>query len=374
MLIRIAFVATIALMGIPAAWAQEEGADPSNRDERGGRRGRFNREEGERGRRGEGREQRREGNDGEERRRGFERFRNATQEERQRMMVDRMVDMTARNYELNETEKEVVRKEMQTMAVERRAAMGAEAAELDRLREEMFKFWSQPPANENEGRERFERMRNDPQFQEIRRRMREIEDKYPFNWEESVKRVENLIPPEKVAKGHARVEEFRRGFEDRRRNFERGGENRREESNREGRRDRGNRRRGDRERRGENRSDPGAGAQPATGAQPPVAVAPAEVHPWEKYVQKFLADHDATANQASAAHAILKDVRTRAERVEAGNRDALVQAEKITDAAAKKKRLDELNKPINDLFEELKRRCDGLLTAEQRTKKAGKRL
>lgn len=393
---RYLVLAVVVLSWGTITLAQEQGSDQDQERDRRGRRGRFveRQQDPERGGRQEG--ERRGppgmpgfgGGDPEEMRQRWERFRTASPEERRRQFTERMVDMAAWNYELNDTEKDVVRREMEKMSAERRTAMGATADEYDRLRDEMFQFWARPPAEgEAGGRERFERMREDPKFQEMRRRMREIEEQHPFNWEESVKRVENLLPPEKVAKGRARIEQFRRGFEERRRDGERSGGDRPRGDDRMERRRGENR--ADRPRRDDsaNRTDPDRGRDRARrrgdarrdGQRPNADQAPLAgpgverpLHPWERYVQKFVVDNALSPSQVSAAYSILKDVRTRADRIESSNRDALLLAEKITDPAAKKKRIDELSKPVNDLFEELKRRCDGVLTAEQRAKKPAK--
>jgi len=92
------------------------------------------------------------------------------------------------------------------------------------------------------------------------------------------------------------------------------------------------------------------------------------LHPWEKYVQDFNARHELTAAQAASSQSILKDVRRRAQLVEKRNATSLAEAERMRDRTLRLQRLAELNKPVDQLFEELKKRLNGLLTAAQRNK------
>ncbi len=97
-----------------------------------------------------------------------------------------------------------------------------------------------------------------------------------------------------------------------------------------------------------------------------VAKRAAKLHPWEKYVREFNLQHMLTKPQRAAAMSILKDVRKRAIQIEQTNAKKVVEANKIKDEAARKARLKALNKPIDRLFDELKKRLEGLLTASQR--------
>ena len=296
-----------------------------------------------------------------ERRRRWERYNNATPTERAQMRVERLVDMSSRVYELDESQKVMVRQEILQMQAERRVAMGADADTYDKLREEMVEFWrsqrdeSSADEDRRSRRERRREMRSNPEYRELRRKMRDIENKYPIDWETAAKRVEALLPPEQAERGRARRAEREARWRDRR---------------------------GDRERRG---SDPqterGVVAGDSAGsAQNPVGNAPAQqpaqpetgqtaakaVHPWETYTNEFIARYQLTPTQVNSAHAILRDLMQRAAQIETTLADRIAEAEKVADSVSRRKRLAELRAPIDSLFVELKGRLDGLLTAAQR--------
>lgn len=323
------------------------------------------------------------------RRERWERYRNATPEERRQVRTDRMVNMATRAYELDETQKELVRTEIETMREERRVAMGPAAVEYDALRGQMFEFFqrrreqAQEEGDEEGDRGRFwRRMRDDPKFREIRERMREIEREHPFDWEQSMKRVEALLPEEQARKGRARLEERFSRFRQRRQRWEE--------------------RRTRREERRANavdivRADPaGRDAllkQALAEAQKKLAdgslseterqalikrleeasrqdakATPRPLHPWEKYVREYVKIHAFTPAQQAAAMSILKELRARAARIERINAPKIVEAEALENTTMRTKRLADLQKPIDKLFEELKARLDGLLNASQRQK------
>jgi len=324
----------------------------------------------------------------------WERFRNATPEERRQMQSDRMVDMAARAYELDDTQKELVRGEINTMRDERRVAMGPTADEYDALRGQMFEFFqrrreqAREEGEEGGDRGRFWRgMRDDPKFQKLRKRMREIEREHPIDWEQSMKRVEALLPEEQARKGHDRLEERFERFRSRRQR----GEERR--ARREERRTR---------KEALSKADPAGSMkvdrdallkQAITEAQKKLAdgslseeqrralikrleeaargdeaAKPIPLHPWEKYVREYVITYSLTPAQQAAANSILKECRTRAARIERVNAPKIAEAEALKDASIRSKRLAEIKKPIDKLFEELKTRLDGLLSASQRKK------
>lgn len=313
---------------------------------------------------------------GERRRDRWARFQSATPSERAQMRLDRMVEMSARTYDLDEMQKVMVRQELDRMQAERRVEMGADADEMDRLREQMMEFWSRPreAADGADGadgagedrRQRWRELRDDPEFRKLRDKMRVLEEKYPMNWEAAAQRVEALLPPEQAERGRLRREARQDRWRDRR-----GGDRNRG----------GPGRRDDREPRGGAAAAPAASAESApaaaAGGQPvgsaPQAKTAAEQpvgerqsHAWEVYTRQFISQHELTDAQANAAHGILRDVQNRAAQIEAVLADRLAEAEKIRDSAARQKRLTELRAPIDQLFSELKLRLDGLLTAAQR--------
>jgi len=295
----------------------------------------------------------------------MERYRNASPAERANLRLDGMVEMTARNYELDETEKATVRREMETMQAERRALMGPDADEQDRLREKMFEFWNRPRegGNNEDGRPDWRGMRDNPEFRELQEKLRALDEKYPFDWQASVARVEKVLPPEKVAKGRARMEERRNQWQNRERDRDRdAGRGRDRDRGRDRRGDRGER--GDRRRRGE--SGGAASTPPSTPAVEPARVealvkTTKATHPWEEYVLGFSAKYKLDAAQVASAQAVLKDSLTRGSKLESDEAARL-------GAAAGQKRSPELTAALDQIFKELKGRLDALLTAEQRAK------
>lgn len=337
----------LAFCGSPV-WGQSEQPDsagndestrPSrdrvreNRRERGPREDRANRP-------------RRDG----ERRGNWERFQNATPQERQQLRLDQMVQQAARLYDLDDAQKEVVRSQIEMMQAERRAKMGPEAEEYDQLRAKMFDHWRL--ARENAGdRARdpkyWEEVRLDPKMQEIRKRVRELESKYPFNFDEQLKRIETLLPADQVAKGRERwAARERRGDE--------GGRDLRRRTERE------RRSRGDQVARGDNAP---ATVAPGNPLPPPKVVAPPP-HPWEVHTRRFIEQHQLTEAQSAAAMGVLKDMRQRAEQIEQLTASRVAA---VADAAGKKKLEEESKQQVESLYGELKQRLESLLTAAQRS-------
>lgn len=346
------------------------------------------------------RERRREGRGGREDRGGrdnnrqdWSRYQNATPEEREKMRSERMVDMTARNYDLTDEQKTLVRTEMERMRDERKMLMGADYDRYEKLREQQFQYW-QNRGQDGRGRggprgQDWERMRNDPEFQKLRTEMRELETKYPFDWQASMTRIESLLPPEQAAKGRERFEQRRSRFDERRQRVEAEIQQdmlnlmRETEQAMAG---------GDKARvtelldKASKQLDSSwvsedvklqlrqrieAARQQAGVNNPTVDVPEAPEHPWEKQVREFGAKHQLSASQQSASAGILKDVLDRASRYEAGITSKVAAAKELPDAKEREAKLKELNAPLVKLQEELSIRLDGLLTAEQR-KRAGK--
>jgi len=285
------------------------------------------------------------------------------------MRIDRFTRMAVRTYELDEIQTPMVRNEIESIQVERRAAMGPDALEYDRLRNEMTKFWSDRArqGGDDNPRQHWREVRRDPKFRELRDQMRKLNEKYPFDWEASMQRIERLLPEEQAKKGRERREKQRQRWQQRR-----DGRNSRRDSNRS---------RG----AGDNPSPDAArgnlpAQQPLTKSDvtkpsrdrpsktkenaPPAQ--PATLGPWEKYVRDFIPRHGLTPAQEAAALSILKELQTRAAHFRKANAARIAEAERIADAKARQKRLDDLNKPLDRLFEELKERLGGLLTATQR--------
>ncbi len=310
----------------------------------------------------------------ERRRARRERYRNAAPEKRREMRLDRYVRMTTRAYELDEAQQIVVRGEIEAMDAERRVKMGPDAEEYDRLRDKMFEFWGRQAGNEGEGRRRgrdgWRGMRDNPEFQKLRRKMRDIEEKHPFDMEAAIQRVEKLLPEEQVKKGRER----RAGWQERRARWRGRRRNREEPPSTEAKA--GDTQVPTPEQRAAVEKAVKAADEVRTKAQLAEDVkrvtklvekqAAKELHPWEKHVRDFISRYKLTDPQVAAAMSILKDVRKRAVQIEQTNAKKVDEANKIKDKAGQKARLKALNEPIDRLFDELKKRLDGLLTASQR--------
>ncbi|MEK6644680.1 MAG: hypothetical protein AABZ08_12320 [Planctomycetota bacterium] len=261
--------------------------------------------------------------------------------DRDRQRYERMLESAARLYNLDELQRAMVRNQIDAMSAERRAAMGADAIEYDRLREEVRKMQSLPGGVESTPESRrthLRDLRNDPQFRDVRAKLNEFENKYPIDMESAIERVEKLIPPEQAEAGRKRRDERMSAF---------------------------------RQRREQRQQRTAATSQPTTAPsslepleQP--APPPAPLHPWELLVRRFISDHGLTDAQSNAALAMLREVRSRASQIEKTQTDRVTDANALRDAEARKKSLADLNKPYDELFDELKNRLDSLLTAAQR--------
>lgn len=322
----------------------------------------------------------------------WEQYQNATPEQRRQLRLDRYVEMATETYELGETQKATVRAEIERMSLERRMAMGPKADEYDQLREKMFESWQRNQGDRPDGDRGppdWRRMRDDPEFRAVRERIREIEREHPFDWQASMQRVEALLPEDQARKGRERMEQRWSRWRDR--DGDRGDRRRERRGPNEGfdrRADRGDNERNPEALQGEilatralleNAQREGLPAQVQDELRARLAVLEqqaaqsghasepqAEPHPWEKFVREFIQQHDLSASQQSAAMAILKDVLLRADRIERSNAGRFAEAHSIDDERTREKRLAELQKPIDQLFDEMKRRLDGLLSASQR--------
>ena len=310
------------------------------------------------------------------------------------MRSERLVEMASRTYELDDSQKELVRNEIELIGAERRAAMGDQAEEYDKLREEMSQFWrkrreaaAQQSGEQGDRRAFWRGIRDDPEFRKLRSRMREIDRKYPFNWRDSIQRVESLLPEEQAAKGHAKLEQrFQRRDQFRRQRRERAAQREQRSAEQAIRdaeaalrdaqspeqRESAQKLLADARKKISQRAlseDARRSLQARIDAAERAAAKtnkPRPLGPWEKHVQGFIQNHALTPAQQTAAMAILKDMQTRRAQIERVYAPQITAAEQLKDPKARKKRLAELNKPTEKLFEELKTRLDRLLTASQR--------
>ncbi|MBN1345662.1 MAG: hypothetical protein JXQ73_23420 [Phycisphaerae bacterium] len=106
-----------------------------------------------------------------------------------------------------------------------------------------------------------------------------------------------------------------------------------------------------------------------------VIVADQKVRPldkWESFVKDFIKRHGLDEAQTNSAMAILEELKTQAEDYETRHRGEMAKLERAVQAADPEVKpryqgqLDDLRRPVADLFQELQDRLDGLLTASQR--------
>jgi len=95
---------------------------------------------------------------------------------------------------------------------------------------------------------------------------------------------------------------------------------------------------------------------------------------WEGYVKEFIRTHDLDKAQANQAMAILRDVRQRAKQYQDKNKDEFKRIDRESAVSGPDRRavlreqLKYLQAPLNDLFDELRSRLDGVLGSNQRSR------
>ncbi|MFQ5430389.1 MAG: hypothetical protein ACE5E1_08780 [Phycisphaerae bacterium] len=102
-----------------------------------------------------------------------------------------------------------------------------------------------------------------------------------------------------------------------------------------------------------------AGAAVLLAAAPPL-------DEWERYVARVAEHYAFTEAQTAKAHFILKSLRHRAQQYRLGRVSLFNDAEQIQDKQARTLRLATLNRPIDSIFHELKRRLENLPTLTQK--------
>lgn len=87
---------------------------------------------------------------------------------------------------------------------------------------------------------------------------------------------------------------------------------------------------------------------------------------WDRFVIQASEKYGFSDSHITQARGILRDMRQRASQYRMSRAADFDYAEKLTDAQARRMRVDELNKPLNALFEELKLRVEALPKEAQR--------
>ncbi len=298
---------------------------------------------------------------------------NATPEQRRDMRLQRLVGMLARTYDLDDSQKQAVAAEAKKMQVEYYEKLGPAAAEMDQLEGDMAKYWAERRPG---GRGRGQRPRGgppgagamgpggmgmggpgrDPEFAKPRDRLRELRQAHPFDIEAAFKRIETILPADKVAIGQQRRAEWQQQMQ----NWREGRDARRGADGGQGPR---------RRERPPTAAGPEAGGGDAPLGGPTeatVARSAAPEHAWEAFARKFAAQHELTAPQLAASRSIVKEMIGRETAYRASKKADFAEAEKIASPGERAARVKQLEQPVEEMFGELKTRLDELLTAEQR--------
>ena len=319
----------------------------------------------------------------------WRRFQDANPRDRVRMRAERIVERAVGLYELDDEQKRLALQEIQKAQLERREAMGPLSDERDKLRSKMADFWrrrwrQRRQTEEGDAPRPRRRLRDDPDYLKLRTRIREIEQAYPTSMQDSLERIEALLPEAQARKGRERWEArladrrpWRRdAARDRREQVEntlRALEKALRESqptisDEELQKTLKRVRENLTSARNEPLVRPELQAR-LDGIE--LATAPAgsvAMHPWEKHTREFLRKHESTVAQQAAAMSILREARRRAGQIERSNAAKIEKAEKLADKAERQKRLKELDRPVEQQFATLKLRLEALLTAAQRAR------
>lgn len=336
-----------------------------------------------------------------------------TAEDRERFeerMVDRYMERLTENYELDDQQQTQVREQLEQVRQQQKTFAESRSGDFDALRDQMRELWN---AREQGGEFDREKAR------ELGEKMRTLWQDAPLmNRQQIRENVEKLLPAEQVERGRSRWEseeqerdrrreEMRQRWEERRqqREAERAGQTDTEEpaepdgsvqsdepsgqDEAAGAND-GERRRGRREGREERRrqrrqqdQEPNAdqSSDQEQGQDQEVSAAEGEqpqgdrrrrrirenpIGPWEQYVRDFVQRYDLDPSQQSTAQSVLREMQQRRTTYEQTRRGDFEAAQQLEDVGKRQQRLDELNRPVIRLFEDLKSRLERIPTAQQR--------
>jgi hypothetical protein len=109
-----------------------------------------------------------------------------------------------------------------------------------------------------------------------------------------------------------------------------------------------------------------AANSPSAARVPPRAAAAEPLDDWTRYVQQFITANDLNDMQQKLAWSILKELKARAREYQISHRSEYEELGQMQDKAQQSQTLLTLNKPLRDMFDELKGRLNGILTHAQR--------
>jgi hypothetical protein len=254
-------------------------------------------------------------------------IRDATPEQRREMRLDWMVSMLTRTYELSEEQQTAARQELRQLTEQYREDLGPKATDMDQVRDQMRAYWIKRMEAREAGRE-LPRPSEDPEFQELRSKFRDLMRDNPFDWPTALQRVERMLPPEQAARGRQKREEWLS----------------RQDQTLDAWRER---------------------TLAEQEAQPP------DAGQFEQYTRDFISRYALDGAQTRAAQTILSDLVERERLLRRTQAEVREDVGSLPDAAARAERAKTLDEPLVELFQELKRRLDSLLTEKQRAHPVG---
>lgn len=299
-------------------------------------------------------------------------------------------------YQLNATQSDSVRSKVEAIAEARRTQMGSLADEYDALSHQAAEIWwnyREALRLADDTPVKMQSFRDNPAYQQAMERMLEIDRQFPVDWDATLDAVESLLPPEQAARGRVEIHKNRIRRAARQAQFE----------------------------ATQSRKAALAAADRFSGAAPDPATKDAMVREvlknaeekladenlppevkaqirttiqrtkqqlemespkgprtsqansaiardfdrWEAYTREFISRHHLSAEQQAAALSIMTELRSRAQSMK---RTLAERTEETTPSEQAKldKQRATIDERIAKLFDQLVRRLESLLTAEQR--------
>ncbi len=343
--------------------------------------------------------------------RGPREFTAEDREQFEQRMVDRYLERMTENYELDDQQQAQVRAQLDQVREQQKAFAESRSSEFEALRDQMRELRN---AREQGGEFNWEKAR------ELGEKMRTLWQDAPLmNRQQIRENVEKLLPAEQAERGRARWEsqeqerdrrreEMRQRWEERRQQWEAEraaeagpeGQPAAEESaptdeqvgqdgaaeatgterRRSWRQQRDAWRRQRREQQGQApNADPSqdqetlqdqevsaTDGEPSQGDRRRRRSRENPIGPWEQYVRDFVQRYDLDSSQQTTAQSVLREMQQRRTTYEQTRRGDFEAAQQLEDIGKRQQRLDELNRPITRLFEDLKSRLERIPTAQQR--------
>jgi hypothetical protein len=267
----------------------------------------------------------------------FNRWAEASPEERLEIQADFSVRRLARMYDLTDDQEKSARVEVLKGLREQRSAMGPDAEKMDKAMGEVQRFWRDRVARREAGEDLGD-AEDDPRWQILRNQLRDVREKSTVGFGELAERIERTLPKAQAEEGRARRAELMEMWQN---GSERWG------------RDRARRR-----------------AESSEAPLAPDSQQQVNLGLLEKYTTEFITKHALEAGQVGASRSILSDVQERYRKVERDQKDARALVPQFK-PDEQHRQFDALDQPLRELYDELKLRLDNLLTEKQRRSAQG---